>query len=108
MLTIKVLGPKTCYTKKAAQHARVALNWLNPHTGYRLETVTDQDEIADYVTETPSLVINECVVCEGRIPAIGDIVTWGSDVMQDELEAAVRERLAAAEPVSVPLPAASF
>ena len=88
MLTIKVLGPNSPHTDKLESFARAAVRMLNPHNGYEIIRVTDENAINTYVDMVPSLVINENVVAEGALPAPQLIVTWASDAMQTALETA--------------------
>lgn len=80
MLNIKVLGPGC-----------EACDWLEQQTVAALETLADEDpsleatiqHVEDYreimrypVMFTPALVVNEKVVCAGRIPPVDEIVGW--------------------------------
>ena len=75
MLQIKVLGPgcENCkrlaaVVDRAVQHLGVSAN---------IEKVTDYAEIMKYqVLSTPGLVVNEKLVCAGRIPAEREIGAW--------------------------------
>lgn len=80
MLNIKVLGPgcAKCY---AVQRAAVAglevLAKENPDLEATLEHIEDILEIEQYpVLFTPALVVNEKVVCVGRIPKKEEVVRW--------------------------------
>ena len=83
-MTIKVLGPGCPNCKKVEEHTREALGWLKPQGGYELVKVTGPAEISEYVLRTPGLVINEQVMCEGRIPRADEIVTWLADALSRE------------------------
>ncbi|MBN1284624.1 MAG: thioredoxin family protein [Anaerolineae bacterium] len=82
MLTIKVLGPGCPNCQKVEQHTRQALEMFQPEGGYKLVKVTDPVEISRYIMRTPGLVIDEKVVCEGRIPKPEDIMTWLADALE--------------------------
>jgi hypothetical protein len=82
MLTIKVLGPGSPNCHKVEEHARQALAMLNPLDGYELVVVEDPVEISAYVLKTPGLVVEERVVCEGRVPTAGEITTWLADALE--------------------------
>ena len=44
--------------------------------------VTDYSEISEYpILATPGLVINEEVVCSGRIPTQAEVTTWLANAM---------------------------
>jgi small redox-active disulfide protein 2 len=75
MLSIKVLGPGCANCTKVEQITRKAVNEM----GFQADItkVTDYQEIMTYpILSTPGLVINEKLVCSGRIPTQGEITTW--------------------------------
>jgi hypothetical protein len=82
MLTIKVLGPGCPNCEKVEAHTKEALNMLQPEGGYELVKVTDPLEISSYILRTPGLVINENVVCYGRVPKTEEIMTWLADALE--------------------------
>lgn len=75
MLTIKILGSGCANCKKleavardAAQSAGIAADFIK---------VTKMEEIMAYdIMSTPALVVNENVVCAGRIPTKAEITQW--------------------------------
>jgi len=72
---IKVLGPGCANCKKVEQLALAAVGQLGVEAD--LEKVTDLMEIMEYpIMTTPGLVINEKVVCSGRVPSPEDLVEW--------------------------------
>ncbi|MCX6397995.1 MAG: thioredoxin family protein [Propionibacteriales bacterium] len=74
-MIIKVLGPgcRNCRDLEAA--TRRALDELG--TSAELEKVTDYPTIARYgVMATPALVIDERVVCSGRVPGADEITAF--------------------------------
>ncbi len=75
MLNIKVLGPGCDNCKKVEQIARQAVGSLGADA--RIEKVTAYPDIMKYrILATPGLVINEKVVCAGRIPNEVEVTTW--------------------------------
>ena len=75
MLTIKVLGPgcENCHKVEATVKSAVA----NIGFQAQVEKVTVWDEIKKYpILATPGLVINEKLVCAGRIPSEAEVITW--------------------------------
>ena len=75
MLTIKVLGSgcENCHKMEAV--TRVALTTMGLEA--QLVKVTDWAEIKKYpILATPGLVINEKIVCAGRIPSEAEVTTW--------------------------------
>jgi len=81
MLTIKVLGPGCANCKRVEQIARKVV------TGMSLEAevvkVTDYNDIMAYnILSTPGLVVNEKVVCSGRIPTPVEVTTWLANALE--------------------------
>jgi small redox-active disulfide protein 2 len=82
MLNIKVLGPGCINCVRVYQMAVAALKELEAGLGddcleATLQHVTDYDEFMKYgLLFTPGLVINEELVCAGRIPSKREITAW--------------------------------
>ena len=75
MLTIKVLGPGCDNCKKVEAVAKQAVASLALEA--TVIKVTDYKDIKAYnILSTPGLVVNEKVVCAGRIPNAAEVTTW--------------------------------
>ncbi|MFN8496925.1 MAG: thioredoxin family protein [Anaerolineae bacterium] len=75
MLTIKVLGSgcENCHKVEAA--ARQAVSDLG--IAAQIEHLTERADWAPYhILSTPGLVINEKLVCAGRIPSVTEVTGW--------------------------------
>lgn len=75
MLTIKILGPGCGNCKKLEAVAREAAVELGLEAAFI--KVSDYAAILAYdVLATPALVINEKLVCSGRIPTRAEVKAW--------------------------------
>ncbi len=73
-MNIKILGPGCPNCKKVEQIAREVVGELGVEATF--EKVTDMAKITKYVMATPGLVVNEEVVCSGRIPSKAEVTSW--------------------------------
>lgn len=80
MLDVKVLGPgcPRCFAlERAAIAALEKLRRTHPAVETRLEHLRDPGALQAYaVLFTPALIINEQVVCAGRVPRAAEIDVW--------------------------------
>ncbi len=80
MLTIKVLGPGCANCKKVEAIARQAVSGMGVEAEFI--KVTDYGDIMKYpILSTPGLVINENLVCAGRIPQPAEVMTWVANAL---------------------------
>jgi len=87
MLTVKVLGPGCDNCKKVEAVARRAV--ANLALEAQIEKITDYVEMRKYpILATPGLVINEKLVCAGRIPSEAEVITWLATALETETPAA--------------------
>ena len=83
MLTIKVLGPGCQNCQNLTTQTMRAVNALSIEA--KVEKVTNHAEIMKYkVLATPGLVINEKVVCAGRVPSEAEITTFLTNALMEE------------------------
>ncbi len=76
MLSIKVLGPGCANCERVLQITKSALISAGVDNA-TIVKVTDRAEYPKYgLLYTPGLVINEKLVCGGRIPNQTEVVTW--------------------------------
>jgi small redox-active disulfide protein 2 len=81
MLTIKVLGSGCANCKKVEANARQAAAELGIEATF--VKVTEYKDIMSYnIMSTPGLVINEKMVCAGRIPTPAEMTTWLSNALE--------------------------
>ena len=75
MITVKVLGSGCENCQKVEGLARKVVATMSLDA--KVIKVTDWAEIRKYpILGTPGLVINEKVVCAGRIPSEAEVTTW--------------------------------
>ena len=83
MLTIKILGPGCSNCKKLEAIAKQGVELAGVQAEFI--KVTDYAEITKYpVLSTPGLVINEKVVCAGRVPSEAEITTFLTNALMEE------------------------
>jgi small redox-active disulfide protein 2 len=80
MLQIKVLGAGCENCKKVEAVVKTAVARLG--VGAEIEKVTGYEETQAYgVLATPGLVIDEKLVCAGRIPGEAEVTSWIADAL---------------------------
>jgi small redox-active disulfide protein 2 len=83
MLVIKVLGPGCENCQKVNEIAHRAVSDFGVEAQF--EKITNYDDIRKYpILSTPGLVINEKLVCAGRIPTVAEVTTWLADAAMQE------------------------
>jgi len=83
MLTVKVLGSGCANCKKLEALARQAVEAACIPAD--IIKVTEYADIMKYpILSTPGLVINEQLVCSGRIPAPAEIAAWLASARQEK------------------------
>ncbi len=83
MLMIKVLGSGCANCKKVEAITRQAVEMMGIEAA--VVKVTNYNDIAAYnIISTPGLVINEKVVCAGRIPTPAEVTTFLANALAAE------------------------
>ena len=74
-MNTKVMGPGCPNCQKVEAYVREVVAELGVEA--TVEKVTDLNRIMDYaILATPGLVIDEQVVCSGRIPSKAEVTQW--------------------------------
>jgi len=82
MLSIKVLGPGCENCKKVEALARKVVNALS--IDVQNVKITEYADIMQYkILSTPGLVVNEKVVCAGRIPNETEVTNWLVNALEE-------------------------
>jgi small redox-active disulfide protein 2 len=80
MLTVKILGSGCPNCKKVEATARKVAAAFGVEAEF--VKVTDYARITEYpILSTPGLVINDKLVCSGRIPTEAEVTTWLADAL---------------------------
>ncbi len=78
MIVVKVLGSGCENCQKVEQTARDTIAYMGLDA--QVEKITERAEWKKYaLLATPGLVINEKLVCAGRIPSAAEVSTWLAD-----------------------------
>ena len=81
MLTIKVLGSGCANCKRLEQIAHKVVEDMSMQA--EIIKVTDYNDITAYnILSTPGLVVNDKVVCSGRIPTPTEVTTWLANALE--------------------------
>jgi small redox-active disulfide protein 2 len=83
VLSIKVLGPGCSNCKQVEAIARQAV--ANFGIDAQFEKVTNHAEYPKYgLMYTPGLVVNNKLVCAGRIPTEAEVMTWLASALEEQ------------------------
>jgi small redox-active disulfide protein 2 len=75
MLTVKILGSGCANCRKLEAVARAAAESAGLQAEF-VKVSSHADILAYDILSTPALVIDEQVMCSGRIPTQAEVATW--------------------------------
>jgi small redox-active disulfide protein 2 len=83
MISVKVLGSGCARCTTVAEITHKAIGSLGADAN--IEKVTDFAEMRKYnILATPGLVINEKLVCAGRVPTSAEVTKWLTNAMAEQ------------------------
>lgn len=81
MVVIKVLGPDCRNCDKTEAVVREAVAALGIEA--TIEHLTEPVAISQYrILMPPAVVVNDCVMCEGRVPTVYEVKVWLREALQ--------------------------
>lgn len=84
-MNVKILGKGCANCHKVEEIARAAAAQMGVDAAF--EHVTAVEDIMKYpIMATPGLVVNEKLVCAGRIPNQAEVVTWLTSALAGEAQ----------------------
>ena len=85
MVVIKVLGPDCRNCDKTEAVVREAVQGLG--TEATIEHLSEPVAISQYrILMPPAVVVNEKVMCEGRVPSVYEVKAWLREALQPVAE----------------------
>ncbi len=86
MLNVKVLGPGCANCKRVEQIVQLVVKELDVDAC--IDKITDYAAIMRYpILSTPGLVIDEQLLCSGRIPTRAEVTTWITNALEHQPQA---------------------
>lgn len=90
MLSVKVIGPGCANCDRLMQIVENAAEEVRADRvdlEVNVEKVTDMTRFLDYgVLTTPGLVVNNKLVCSGRVPTLTHITTWLIQALEEDVQ----------------------
>ena len=85
-MRIKILGPGCARCQQVERTAKEIISELGINV--EIEEVKDIKKIMEYpILTTPGLVINEELVCSGRVPSKGEVTSFIATALEKEYNA---------------------
>lgn len=85
MVVIKILGPDCRNCDKAEAVVREAVQGLGAEAA--IEHLSEPVAISKYrILMPPAVVVNESVMCEGRVPTVYEVKAWLREALQPVAE----------------------